>query len=149
MSRARGGGRGGRSGGKRTDCLAGRCGADQFSPPAYQSCPLTLSFSADDTLSLPVGPFPGQEQEREKKKKGGGARCMFVRACRDAGGGGSLLRVVRAGFCQDFLSPRSPSEQTRGPSGELHAASSPASVPTEVAASKALSAHNALEASSS
>lgn len=49
------------SDGKRTDCLARRHGADQFSPPAYQSCPLTLSVSADDTLSLPIGPFPGQD----------------------------------------------------------------------------------------
>ncbi len=49
------------SDGKRTDCRAGRHGADQFSPPAYQSCPLTLSVSADDTVSLPIGPFPGQE----------------------------------------------------------------------------------------
>lgn len=49
------------SDGKRTDGLAGRRGADQFSPPAYQSCPLALSVSADDTLSLPISPFPGQE----------------------------------------------------------------------------------------
>lgn len=35
-----GGGSEGWSDGKRTDCLAGRRGADQFSPPAYQSCGL-------------------------------------------------------------------------------------------------------------
>lgn len=57
--------RDGWSDGKRTDCLAGRHGADQFSPPAYQSCPLTLSVSADDTLSLPIGPFPGQERKKK------------------------------------------------------------------------------------
>lgn len=66
-----GGGEGGWEGvegwsdGKRTDRLARRRGADQFSPPAYQSCPLTLSVSADDTLSLPIGPFPGQEREKK------------------------------------------------------------------------------------
>lgn len=71
---AKGGGGGGGGGwegvegwsdGKRTDRLARRRGADQFSPPAYQSCPLTLSVSADDTLSLPIGPFPGQEREKK------------------------------------------------------------------------------------
>lgn len=65
----RDGGTEGRSEGKRTDCPAGRRGADQFSPPAYHSCPLALSVSADDTLSLPIGPFPGQEQKKKKKKK--------------------------------------------------------------------------------
>lgn len=79
--------------GKRTDCLAGRCGADQFSPPADQSCPLALSVSADDTLSLPIGPFPGQE---EKKRKEGG------------GGGGVCIRLEAAGLCVWGGSERTP-----------------------------------------
>lgn len=73
--------------------------------------------------------------------------CTFVLACRE--GERALPRVVRAGFCQTVLSPRTVSGQTRGPSGELHSSSSPPSVPAEVAPSKALSVHNALEASSS
>lgn len=72
---------------------------------------------------------------------------LCVRVGREGGREHTLPGVVRAGFCQTFLSPRTGSEQTRGPSGELHAASSPPSVPAEVAASKALSVHNALEAS--
>lgn len=34
-----------------------------FPPPAYQSCPPRLSVSADDTLSVPTGPFPGREEK--------------------------------------------------------------------------------------
>lgn len=150
-----GGKREGWSEGKGTECLAGRRGADQFSPLAYQSCPLTLSVSADDTLSLPIGPFPGQEKGKKRRRRWRCVHwpqsCMFERACRE--GERTLPRVVRASFCQAVLSPRTVSEQTRGPSGELHSSSSsspsPSSVPAEVAASKALSVHNALEASSS
>lgn len=150
--RRKGGQREGWSEGKGTECLAGRRGADQFSPLAYQSCPLTLSVSADDTLSLPIGPFPGQEKQKKKRRRRWRCvhwpqSCMFERACRE--GERTLPRVVRAGFCQAVLSPRTVSEQTRGPSGELHSSSSPPNVPAEVAASKALSVHNALEASSS
>lgn len=95
-----------------------------------------------------------QARSREKKKKVEVCAfalklqvCACVRVERERAH--TLPRAVRAGFCQTFLSPRTVSEQTRGPSGELHSASSPPSVPAEVAASKALSVHNALEASSS
>ena len=105
------------SDGRRTDCLAGRRGADQFSPPAYQSCPLTLSVSADDTLSLPIGPFPGQErkslgvcvclqcvcvsQETEREREREREHTWGLSMCSAA---------AAAGFCQSFLSPRSASE---------------------------------------
>ena len=47
--------------GWRTRGWPGDVGADQFSLPVYQSRPLTLSVSADDTLSMARHPFPGQE----------------------------------------------------------------------------------------
>lgn len=103
------------------------------------------TFSAHRPISR-----PGGEKKRRRRRwrcVHWPQSCMFERACRE--GERTLPRVVRAGFCQAVLSPRTVSEQTRGPSGELHSSSSPPSMPAEVAASKALSVHNALEASSS
>lgn len=120
---------------------AGRSGGlghvESINPPLRgdQSCPLAVDVSADDTLSLPGGPFPGR----------GKRVCLCVSLCRvcmfvcvrqrertpegcqvggDVGAG--------AGFCQSLVSPecergRSSREGTaeRRPSGELGPASSP------------------------
>lgn len=118
----------GQSNGKRTERLAGRCGADQFSPPAYQSCPLTLSVSADDTLSLPIGPFPGQEKKRTSPGVciclEGACLCANVHLGVDRGERRRRLASVKLSS-----PPGVPGEEARrgrqsgGPSGELDSAS--------------------------
>lgn len=92
-----------------------------------------------------------KKKKERKEKKVEVPRCMFVRACRGAGGVGGLPPEG----CQSWLlssSPLPPGD--RASRHEAPQVSStpfplPRAMPAEVAASKALSAHNALEASSS
>lgn len=101
--------------GKRTDCLAGRRGADQSPPPQPIShvlllCPFPVS--ADDTLSLPISPFPGQERKKKVEVRVYlSPRCVFVRVSQErehTPGGcprGAVSKATGAGFCQSFPLP--------------------------------------------
>lgn len=151
------GGRGGGTERRKEDRLPGwETRSRSIFPSSLSVMSSHLSVSADDTLSLPIGPFPGQQQQKKPQQNQGGGVCIrlgaagwCVRAC---------VRVESThtpGGCQSWRLSNFPLPQDceradeRAPSGEPQPASSPASVPAEVAASRALSVQKPLEVSSS